>query len=578
MLRYKNALAAAVASVLIGGFVMNASALSPEVRTERQSVRDALTLGVAETAVFDGVSGQFRADGIPSALFAPDFTARPASRREMTLEYLAARGEALGLDAQAVANLAVTSERLVDGIGVVRVQQRQQDLPVYGSDIVVTTAADGRVIFVSNGVVSHVADVDTTPKVDAARAIAAAKTYLGGQELRHSKTELMVHVANGVTHLVWRTDATSTDVGVGGWELLVDAHSGAVLRAQSTTHNIDGTGTVFKPDPLSSARASASDPGYADNNNADSPQFTAQLFPVTLRDITLSGGQHSLNGPKAVCWQWEPPNDAACPVQASSNFSVTRSALTFDAVNVYYHVDTFMRYINTTLGVAVTPRQYTGGVRYDAHGENGADNSHFDSGNGELVFGEGDVDDAQDADVIIHELGHGIHDWVTNGGLSQTQGLSEGVGDYLAQAYSRDFPNQWTPADAAYNWVFNFDGHSPLLWAGRVTNWHIGHSYPNNLGSPAPHIPGQYWASCNIVARDAVGGPLMDKAFLVGLSATNGSANQKTAAQAVINAAAAIGANATQIAAIGAAYNTSCTYAVTVPAAVDLIYKNGFES
>lgn len=572
-MKFRNkSLVGAIASVLMLGIATNAVALSPQSQAERQSVRDTLTRGVEAPALFDAANGQYRPDGLPSALYAPEYAARPSSPRAMALEYLAARGESLGLDATAVANLAVTSERLTDTIGVVRVQQHAQGLPVYGSDIVVSTAADGRVIFVANDVVTGLADIDTTPKLDAAQALVAVTGYLGGAPLRHTATTLMLHVANGKTHLVWRAEAMSSAVGIGSWDVLVDAQDGSVLRAQSTTYNVDGTGTVFKPDPLSSARVAYATAGYPDNNNADSPQLTAQLFPVTLLDITLTGSTYSLKGPYAVCWEWEDPADAACPTGPNANFSVTRSALTFDAVNVYYHVDTFMRYINTTLGVTVTPRQYTGGVRYDAHGEDGADNSHFSSGTGELVFGEGGVDDAQDADVIIHELGHGIHDWVTNGGLSQTQGLSEGVGDYLAQAYSRDFPNQWTPSDTAYNWMFSYDGHNPF-WSGRVTNWHTNHSYPNNLGSPSPHIPGQYWASCNMVARDAIGGAMMDKAFLVGLSMTNSSSNQKVAAQAVINAAATQGAN---VAGIAAAYNTSCTYAVTVPT-VDVIFKNGFQ-
>ncbi|WP_313919096.1 M4 family metallopeptidase [Tahibacter sp.] len=568
-------LATAVAALVMAAMTTGASALAPETVTQRESLRSRFARAQAQPALFEAVDGQYRPDGIPATLYTPDFTARVGSPHAMALEYLAARGAQLGLDASAVAGLRVASERIDGGIGVVRVQQQAQGLPVYGSDIVVSTAADGRVIFVANDAVSGIADIDATPTLQAATAVDLAAAYLGGQPLRAQSTELNVHVADGRTHLVWRARITSSDVGTGGWDILVDAHDGSVLRAASTTYNVDGTGTVFRPDPLSSARAAATDPGYADNNNADSPQFTAQLFSVALRDITLAGGQHSLTGPYASCWQWEAPNDAACPVQASGNFSVTRSALTFDAVNVYYHVDAFLRYVNLTLGVAAMPtRHYPGGVRYDAHGEDGADNSHYNSGTGELVFGEGDVDDAQDADVVIHELGHGIHDWVTNGGLSQQQGLSEGVGDYLAQAYSRDFPNQWTPADAAYNWVFNFDGHAPTLWAGRVTNWHIGHSYPGNLGSSI-HLQGQYWASCNIVARDAIGGVAMDKAFLAGLSMTNGSSNQKAAAQAVINAAATQGAN---VAAIAQAYNTSCNYAVTVPALPDLIFRNSFDS
>jgi len=87
----------------------------------------------------------------------------------------------------------------------------------------------------------------------------------------------------------------------------------------------------------------------------------------------------------------------------------------------------------------------------------GDDNSYYS--NGRLVFGEGGVDDAEDADVVLHELGHGLHDWLTNGSLSQVQGLSEGCGDYWAQSYSRSL-GQWPLSAPAYNWMFSWDGHN----------------------------------------------------------------------------------------------------------------------
>src|SRR5690606_24558198 len=129
------------------------------------------------------------------------------------------------------------------------------------------------------------------------------------------------------------------------------------------------------------------------------------------------------------------------------------------------------------------------------------------------------------------ELGHAIHAWVTNFSSSSSQGLGEGTGDYLAMAYSHDFPNQWTPADPAYYWTFSWDGHNPL-WNGRVTNYQRSFTYQTIPSGN--HVPGQYWASCNREAREAIGGLLMDKAFLKGLSMTTSSSNQKAAAQAVI--------------------------------------------
>ena len=128
--------------------------------------------------------------------------------------------------------------------------------------------------------------------------------------------------------------------------------------------------------------------------------------------------------------------------------------------------------MNQTLGIKALPYQYTGGVQYDPHGESGDDNSSYSSSSGRLTFGQGGVDDAEDADVVIHELGHGIHDWVTNGGLSQQEGLlSEGTGDYLAAAYSRDF-NQWL-VGCAIPLGLQLGRHNEF-WGGRVTNWNVG--------------------------------------------------------------------------------------------------------
>jgi hypothetical protein len=40
------------------------------------------------------------------------------------------------------------------------------------------------------------------------------------------------------------------------------------------------------------------------------------------------------------------------------------------------------------------------------------------------------VDDAEDADVVLHEFGHAIHYWITGLKSSSSQGLGEGSGDY----------------------------------------------------------------------------------------------------------------------------------------------------
>ncbi|HEY0232617.1 MAG TPA: hypothetical protein VGC55_15320 [Dokdonella sp.] len=533
----------------------------------------ALARGVPPAgASVDRQDGRYHVDGVAISLGQPAFTARLSAPEAMAREFLATRHAQLGLSAPESAALVRTTQRLGRHFSVVRFEQRQQGLPVYGSDIAISVMPNGRVVYVANSAVAGVATVDTTANKTDLDATAIAKQYLGVSGASQQSAERMVYVGTDASHLVWRVTVVAQEGLRGEWELLVDAHSGEILRAQDISAYDTGTGTIHTPDPLSYARVAYNTPGYVDGNNADTPELTAALVPVTLDDITLDAGNYTLSGPYAVCEDWDTPHDAGCPSQAGSDFSVTRSALTFDAVMGYWHISAYLKYVNETLGVPAMPLHHPGGVHYDPHGFQGADNSQFVSGSEKLTFGAGGVDDAQDADVLIHELGHAIHYFVTGGHLSQTEGLSEGVGDYNGAAWSRDFPNQWTPSDTAYYWIYSWDGHNPF-WSGRVLNYELTHTYAQSRNQEI-HTAGQYWSSCNLLARDVLGGQIFDKAYFEGLSMTGGSTNQKDAAQAVINAAAALGYSQAQIDAIGTAYNSGnasgnagCTYAVTVPTA-----------
>ena len=125
-------------------------------------------------------------------------------------------------------------------------------------------------------------------------------------------------------------------------------------------------------------------------------------------------------------------------------------------------------------------------------------------------------------------VGHAIHDYITNGNLSQNDGLSEGVGDYFASSYSRQFMK---PDHPAYNWTFSWDGHND--WPGRVVN--NGGHYPEALQGEV-HSDGEIWASAMGDVYNAIGKDAADRDILQGLAMTNGSANQNDAANAVLKA------------------------------------------
>ncbi len=481
---------------------------------------------------------------ISRAVYAPSFTAAAAEPEAMAREYLEARRAELGLEDRTLADLVHRGTRRGLAATTVRFDQRVGGVLVDGGDVAVSFDASGRVLFVMNGYRPNLAGLATTPSISAAAAHAAAFSRLGiaGAPLAFDETTLVFAPDGASARLAWRVNVVPGVEPHGDWEVLVDARTGEVVRVANRACHADGTGNVFDADPLSSAHATYGQTGFTDANDAASAQLNGQLRSVTLPDITLDAGTYTLVGPYAAITDFESPFRGLFG-QASSAFAFNRLQDGFEAANCYYHIDHVMRHINETLGIPLMPNEYSGGVRFDPHGLSGADNSHYLPSTGSVSFGEGGVDDAEDSDVVIHELGHGIHDWAANG-LSQVNGLSEGVGDYFAQSYSRSL-GQWASNEPPFHWTFNWDGHNPF-WPGRITNYSA--TYPGGLVGQV-HTDGQIWATCLMRIWNQVGRDKTDAAHIEGLAMTNGSSNQNDAANAVAQAAAALGYAPAEVAA-----------------------------
>ena len=431
----------------------------------------------------------------------------------------------------------------------IRFQQYLNNIPVYDAQILIHISNNNYVTYVGNTFDPSVEKINTTPSLSANEAFDIAKNKIKATgNLSYSSKDLFVYNKLESTQLIYKV-MIECDIPVGSWEVLIDAQNGNVISAKDKafyynckneehTHAkkapVNGTGNVFLSDPVSFANATYGG-NYSDNSDATNTQLDAALTSVTLLDIDLTTGTYTLKGPFAEIVDHESPNNGLF-TQTSSTFNFDRNDDAFEAVNVYYIIDHSMRYINQTLGITLMPFQYSGGVQYDPHGLGGSDNSHYTSASGRLAFGEGGVDDAEDADVIVHELGHGIHDWVTGGNSSQVDGLSEGCGDYWGQSYSRSL-NQWTSTDPEYQWFFNWDGHNSF-WNGRITNYTA--TYPTGL-TGSIHTNGQIWATSLMRIYDILGREKVDKAFLEGLAMTGSSTNQQDAAIAVRQAAIDMG-------------------------------------
>jgi subtilisin-like proprotein convertase family protein/Zn-dependent metalloprotease len=519
--------------------------------------------------------------GKPVALYGLNIEVPQGTPESMAQYYLAHEFDVLGIPENEIQNLRHHATRSTNAGSVVRYRQYFQGYPVNKAEVTIAISPQNKVVFVMNSYQAITSINTTNPTVSNERAYELAHNYLNVvNEVSYKANRLMIYHNSKMTRLANEV-TISTSNPLGEWHVFIDAETEEIFKVvdmnqyynghkdpekdkkeKKETNTIErfrrasGVCFVFDPDPLSSSTV-AYGGGYVDNNDADSPQLSAARISKTLNDITLTGSTYSLVGPRAQIVDFDTPNTGLW-TQNSSDFSFTRNQQGFEPANIYYHIDWMMDYINNTLGCNIMPYQYTGGVKYDPHGADGADQSYYTGGTAQLSFGEGCVDDGEDSDVIHHELGHGLHDWVTNGANSGAEGLGEGTGDYVAQSYNRSLGN-WTSTDPQYDWVFNWDGHNEC-WNGRVTNY--GATYPGGLVGQI-HTDGQIWSTCLMGIWDQIGGQRMDKIFWEGLGMTGGTTGQNDAANAVYQAAINLGYTNAEINTIHASL-TDCGY--TLPA------------
>ena len=490
---------------------------------------------------------------LPVILFANMAFSQTSEFETKAKSFIASKSKELNISSAHDFKLVHT--RKIGDTEVLRFQQMLNGVPVFHAEIIVNLNSIGEVVYYTNSYKKDIQNIDVTPSITQQDAKLKSNIALKSTgEITFQEVGLFVDDFGQSTKLAYKV-STQIDDLPGDWEVFVDAKTGEVLSVKdvSVYHNendvtekkskdvnvpffkaplayVSGTGMVFNPDPLSAAHVAYAG-NYVDNNDATNAELDAARTSVVLPEIDLTGGVYRLKSSYLDILDFENPKKGLF-TQATSAFNFTRDNDAFEAVNSFYHMDKSLRYIDQTLGVICVPQQNGGDLMYDPSGLNGQDNSHFIPSSDRIAFGEGCVDDAEDADVVLHELGHGLHDWMTNGNANSGEGLGEGSGDYWAQSYSRSL-NQWTSAEAAYHYMFSWDGHN-ACWGGRTTNY--GAVYPGGLTGTI-HTDGQIWATALMKIYDVIGRAKMDKAFLQGLALTGSTTTQAQAALAVRQAA-----------------------------------------
>ncbi len=307
--------------------------------------------------------------------------------------------------------------------------------------------------------------------------------------------------------------------------LLADNSFELFLRRDLNSYhsNVTATALVFIPDPLTTAKVEYGSP-YVDDSNSDITALNNQRIAADI-DVTLDNGTYLLENQYVRIAEFSAPD--VPPVESASPlFEFTRVQSGFEDVNTFYHLTQYQNYV-VSLGFNYLASLQ---LNVDAHALNGADQSMFTDHvlGPRLFFGEGGVDDAEDADVIVHENGHALSFRASpNANVgSERQAVDEGLCDYLAASYSH--------AIDTFRWkdVFTWDGHNEY-WNGRTAA--TQKTYPDNLQSSI-HANGEIYSTTLALIFEELGREKTDKLLLQSLYGMAASMSMKDAAMLLYDA------------------------------------------
>ncbi len=243
-----------------------------------------------------------------------------------------------------------------------------------------------------------------------------------------------------------------------------------------------GTGAVFKVNPVQSS----GDQSLTDDKDSAAAVPASEYATVPLRNLDGSG---YLRG----TWVTIESSTGTPAYAADGRYFYTRDQDQFEQVMGYFWVDQTQEYLQS-LGFGSTLRpilKQSFSVKIDQYG---GDNSYQTDKPFRIRLGKGGVDDAEDAEVIVHEYGHAVHQSQVPGyGTSPDAGaIGESFGDYLGVTVGLAAAQQ-------YGWPVRAEQACPMDWdaTSYTSAPHCIRRFDRNLQATATggvHFRGQVWS------------------------------------------------------------------------------------
>lgn len=430
-------------------------------------------------------------------------------------------------DLLALKAIRLRRTRIIESLGAHHIIHKQllKGLPIYRAYVTVHLDKDGRVYLVKNRAVptdlaepsAEFTIAQTSARKRALRSatknprlgkiVACEKMWFPLKSKLRPAFRVRVHRRNP------RAD----------WIIFVDGETGRILRKYDNLAEATGVASVFDPNPVTKL-------GSADQllrNKRPLPPPAAAYSQVQLRDLNTSGW---LDGRRVTTRLTK-----RRVRQADRRFCFTSDNRAFEEVMAYFHIDRAISYLES-LGFRGSRAIFRAPIPVNANGTED-DNSWFSPDDSSLTFGLGGVDDAEDAEIILHELGHAIQDAICPGfGQSpEAAAMGEGFGDYFAASFFADKkPPRYRTSVGTWDAVADTSHTPPCV---RKVDEEATYEAFNHSENADEHENGQIWSATLWDIRTAVGGPdVADRIILESHFQLDGFTTFARGARAIIDA------------------------------------------
>ncbi|MEV6306030.1 M4 family metallopeptidase [Actinoplanes sp. NPDC051861] len=333
-------------------------------------------------------------------------------------------------------------------------------LPVIGGDLVVVTDNAGQTKYTSVAQSRPIGSLAVTPKLTAADSLTIAKKQLKTVS-EVEGTRLVVEATNGTARLAWESTIKGTsEEGISRLTVDVDALTGAVLRTYENVMDVAGTGTGW-------------------------------INGAVSLDTTLSGSTYSLRDPSMTTLSCQ---DSSTNTVFSGTDNAwgngTGTSKETGCVDAFYTAQKQKAMLSSWLG------------RNGFNGSGGGwpirvglnqQNAYYDGT--QIQIGKNTAGQwISSADVVGHELGHGVDD-TTPGGISRG-GTQEFVADTIGAATEWFANNANDAPDYQVGEEVNLVGSGPIRYMYNPSLAGDDNCYSSSTPSDEVHAaagPGNHW-------------------------------------------------------------------------------------